>query len=102
MTADAPEASYVPGRADAPEASYAPGGGVPVAGPSPGWRAERDPTADPAVTTCWTLLRDGAAVEDVLDAIVSIGFRALPSFALAWLDGTSGRILVRGTAQARA
>src|SRR5262249_58506649 len=70
-----------PGRAGSsvmaaggPEASYAPGSWVAIAGPSAWLLAELDPTADPTVTTCWTLLRDGAPVEDVLDALVSVGF----------------------------
>jgi hypothetical protein len=85
---------------DVPDVGYGPGGWVGFAGPSLWLLAELDP-ADPLVGRCWTLVRRGGPVDDVLDAIVSVGFRSLPSFALGWVDGAGGRIVVRGTAAAR-
>jgi hypothetical protein len=87
--------------ADAAEAGYTPGGWVAIAGPSAWLLAALDPAAEPVVTACWHLLRDGAPVEDVLDAILSAGLRALPDFVLAALDGAGTRVVARGTAVAR-
>lgn len=85
----------------APEASYAPGNWVAVAGPSSWLLAEFDPGANSVVADCWRLIRRDAHVDDVLDAIVSVGFKAVPSFAFVHVQGSSGRTVVRGTAIVR-
>jgi hypothetical protein len=47
---------------------------------------------------CWTLVRDGATVEDVLDTVVRDGLRAVGDFALASFGSLQGQLVVRGKA----
>lgn len=55
-----------------------------------------------AVRRLWKSISGRASVEDVLDLLVAGGLRATPPFALAWLGPDGGRIVVRGSATARA
>jgi len=50
--------------------------------------------------TLWALVDDGAGFDDVLDALVSAGLRALPGFVLLSGDADAMRIVVRGPSKA--
>lgn len=48
----------------------------------------------------WALIDDGAGFDEVLDALVSDGLRALPGFVLLAADETTTRVVVRGPSKA--
>ena len=48
----------------------------------------------------WALVDDGAGFDEVLDALLADGLRALPGFVLLTEDGTTTRIVVRGPSRA--
>ncbi|WGL53170.1 FHA domain-containing protein [Nocardioides sp. BP30] len=48
----------------------------------------------------WALVDDGAGFDEVLDALVSDGLRALPGFVLLTTDESTTRIVVRGPSKA--
>lgn len=50
--------------------------------------------------TLWALVDDGAGFDEVLDALVSDGLRALPGFVLLSTDESTTRIVVRGPSKA--
>lgn len=79
-----------------PEASYSPGTWVAIAGSRAWLLAEIDP-ASPVVSDCWSAMRRGAQVDDILGIIVQEGFRAVSSFGLADYSGGGGRLALRGT-----
>jgi hypothetical protein len=80
-------------------ARYSPGGWVGLAGPRTWLLADVDP-ADPVVAACWALARDGAAVDHVLGALLSVTLRPASDFALIRLDGAIARVVLRGSARA--
>jgi hypothetical protein len=85
----------------AAEAGYTPGDWVAVVGPTAFLLAELDPADSPILARCWPLIRDNAPADEVLDAIVADGFRGLPGFALVRLNGSTARVVVRGSAVVR-
>ena len=48
----------------------------------------------------WALVDDGAGFDEVLDALVSDGLRALPGFVLVSTDDAVTRVVVRGPSKA--
>ena len=50
--------------------------------------------------TLWALVDDGAGFDDVLDALVSAGLRALPGFVLLSTEDDLTRVVVRGPSKA--
>src|SRR2546423_1424892 len=84
------------------ETSYVPGRWVSAAGSESWLLADIDP-ADPTVLSCWALLRDGAAIDAVLDVLLSRGLRSVPGFALVRLTEAGGAtVVVRGSASVAA
>jgi len=81
-------------------AVYTPGSWVAV-GAESGWLlVDIDPT-DPMVLSCWSLIRSGAEIDEILDTVLQRGLRAVSSFALVRLSGTGRRaVVVRGAARA--
>jgi FHA domain len=80
------------------ETSYVPGRWVSAAGSASWLLADIDPS-DPTVLSCWALLRDGAAIDAVLDVLLSRGLRSVPGFALVRLTDAGGAtVVVRGSA----
>jgi hypothetical protein len=81
------------------DAAYTPGSWVAV-GAESGWLlVDIDPT-DPIVLKAWSLLRSGAEVDEILDAVLERGLRAVRSFALVRLSGERPAVVVRGAAEA--
>jgi hypothetical protein len=81
------------------DAAYTPGSWVAV-GADAGWLlVDIDPT-DPIVLKTWSLLRGGAEVDEILDAVLERGLRAVRSFALVRVSGERRAVVVRGTADA--
>jgi hypothetical protein len=78
-------------------ARYNPGSWVAIASPVSWLLADLDPHS-PVVARCYELIVSGAPPEDVLDAIMSMGLRAVPSFAFVTAAG--GVLLLRGSARA--
>jgi hypothetical protein len=78
-------------------ARYNPGNWVAIASPVSWLLADLDPHS-PVVARCYGLIVSGAPPEDVLDAIVSMGLRAVPSFA--FVSAARGALLLRGSARA--
>lgn len=58
------------------------------------------PTEKARVAAVWELVDDGAGFDDVLDALVASGLRALPGFVLLGRAEGSTRVLLRGSATA--
>lgn len=58
------------------------------------------PTEKSRVAALWELVDDGAVVDDVLDALVASGLRALPGFVLLGHTDGATRVLLRGSATA--
>jgi hypothetical protein len=84
------------------ETSYVPGQWVSAAGSESWLLADIDPS-DPTVLSCWALLRDGAAIDAVLDVLLSRGLRSVPGFALVRLTEAGGAtVVVRGSASVAA
>jgi hypothetical protein len=81
----------------APQVRYTPGTWICLVGPSICVLADWGPDSG-VFARCWSLVRDGASVEDVLDAVVRDGLRAVGDFALASFDGAQGQLVVRGKA----
>jgi hypothetical protein len=81
------------------DVAYAPGDWAGLAGPGMWLLAELDPVGATA-KRCWDLVRAGAEVDAVLEALLAAGFNQIGSFALAKLDGFGARIVVRGHAVA--
>lgn len=79
------------------QASYAPGGWVAVSAPHT-WLLVELPPGDTLVNRCWALLSAGRGVDELLEALISSGVRAMPSFAIVHLGDDEHRIVVRGTA----
>ena len=81
-------------------ALYTPGTWVAV-GAESGWLlADIDPS-DPMVLQCWSLIRGGAPIDEILDAVLQRGLRAVSSFALVRLSGGGRRaVVIRGAARA--
>ena len=79
---------------------YTPGTWVAV-GAESGWLlADIDPS-DPMVLQCWSLIRGGAPIDEILDAVLQRGLRAVSSFALVRLSGGGRRaVVIRGAARA--
>ena len=50
--------------------------------------------------TLWVLIDDGAGFDEVLDALLADGLRALPGFVLLTEEGSTTRIVVRGPSRA--
>ncbi|WP_308012718.1 FHA domain-containing protein [Nocardioides nematodiphilus] len=48
----------------------------------------------------WVLIDDGAGFDEVLDALLADGLRALPGFVLLTEEGSTTRIVVRGPSRA--
>ena len=86
--------------AESTAALYTPGTWVAV-GAESGWLlADIDPS-DPMVLQCWSLIRGGAPIDEVLDAVLQRGLRAVSSFALVRLAGGGRRaVVIRGAARA--
>lgn len=87
----------------APESTaalYTPGTWVAV-GAESGWLlADVDPS-DPMVLQCWSLIRGGAPIDEILDAVLQRGLRAVSSFGLVRLAGDGRRaVVIRGAARA--
>jgi FHA domain-containing protein len=81
------------------DAVYTPGSWVAV-GAESGWLlVDLDPT-DAIVLKCWSLLRGGAEIDEILDAVLQRGLRAVNSFALARVSGEQRAVVVRGAAEA--
>jgi hypothetical protein len=78
-------------------ARYNPGNWVAIASPMSWLLADLDPHS-PVVARCYDLIVSGAPPEDILDAIVSMGLRAVPSFA--FVSAARGTLLLRGSARA--
>ncbi|REH30671.1 FHA domain-containing protein [Kutzneria buriramensis] len=81
----------------APEVRYTPGTWTCLVGPSICLLADWAPDSG-VFARCWSLVRDGASVEDVLDAVVRDGLRAVGDFALASFGSRQGQLVVRGKA----
>lgn len=80
-------------------AAYSPGSWVAV-GAEAGWLlVDIDPN-DPIVLKAWSLLRGGAEVDEILDAVLERGLRAVRSFALVRVSGDRRAVVVRGAAEA--
>jgi hypothetical protein len=58
------------------------------------------PTEKARVAAVWELVDDGAGFDDVLDALVASGLRALPGFVLLGRAEGATRVLLRGSAAA--
>ncbi len=81
-------------------ASYTPGPWVAV-GAESGWLLVDIDPSDPIVLQCWSLIRGGAEIDEVLDAVLQRGLRAVSSFALVRVAGDGRRaVVVRGAARA--
>ncbi|HEY3715692.1 MAG TPA: FHA domain-containing protein [Jatrophihabitantaceae bacterium] len=81
------------------EAAYTPGTWVAV-GAEAGWLlVDIDPT-DAIVLKAWSLLRSGAEIDEILDAVLQRGLRAVSSFALVRVSGERRAVVVRGSAAA--
>ena len=81
-------------------ALYTPGSWVAV-GAESGWLLVDIDPSDPIVLQCWSLIRNGAEIDEVLDAVLQRGLRAVSNFALVRLSGTGRRaVVVRGAARA--
>ncbi len=81
-------------------ASYTPGPWVAV-GAESGWLLVDIDPSDPIVLQCWSLIRGGAEIDEVLDAVLQRGLRAVSSFALVRVAGGGRRaVVVRGAARA--
>lgn len=52
-------------------------------------------------TAVWDLILGGATVDEMLDAFLPNGFRQLPDFALAVIEGAGVRVAVRGSMRVR-
>lgn len=76
---------------------YVPGTWVCLVGPTICLLADWGPDSG-VFARCWTLVRDGATVEDVLDTVVRDGLRAVGDFALASFGTPQGQLVVRGKA----
>lgn len=81
----------------APQVRYTPGAWLCVVGPSICLLADWTPDSGVFART-WSLVRDGATVEDVLDVVVRDGLRAVGDFALASYGLQQGQLVVRGKA----
>jgi hypothetical protein len=81
-------------------ASYTPGSWVAV-GAESGWLLLDIDPSDQMVLQCWSLLRGGSQIDEVLDAVLQRGLRAVSSFAFVRLAGDGRRaVVVRGAARA--
>jgi hypothetical protein len=78
-------------------ARYHPGSWVAIVSPVSWLLADLDPRS-PVVPRCYELIVSGAPAEDVLDAIVSMGLRVVPSFA--FVSAAPGALVLRGSARA--
>lgn len=87
------------GQDSTPGCRYRPGPWVALAGPRSWLLVEVDP-GGPAFARSWELIRDAADPADVVDALLSQGFRAVRAFALLHVDDGGGHLLVRGSARA--
>ena len=81
------------------DAAYTPGSWVAV-GAEAGWLlVDIDPT-DAIVLQAWSLLRSGAEIDEILDAVLQRGLRAVNNFALVRVSGDRRAVVVRGSAAA--
>jgi len=81
------------------DAVYTPGSWVAI-GAEAGWLLVDIDPSDAMVLKCWSLLRGGAEIDDILDAVLQRGLRAVSSFALARVSGERRAVVVRGAAEA--
>jgi hypothetical protein len=81
------------------DAVYTPGSWVAI-GAEAGWLLVDIDPSDAMVLKCWSLLRGGAEIDDILDAVLQRGLRAVSSFALARVSGERRAVVVRGAAGA--
>lgn len=81
------------------DAVYTPGSWVAV-GAESGWLLVDIEPSDAMVLKCWSLLREGAEIDEILDAVLHRGLRAVSSFALARVSGERRAVVVRGAAEA--
>src|SRR5215475_12328818 len=81
------------------DAVYTPGSWVAI-GAESGWLLVDIDPSDAMVLKCWSLLRGGAEIDDILDAVLQRGLRAVGSFALARVTGERRAVVVRGAAEA--
>jgi hypothetical protein len=80
-------------------AAYTPGAWVAV-GAEAGWLlVDIDPT-DGIVLEAWSLLRAAAEIDEIVEAVLHRGLRAVSSFALARVSGDRRAVVVRGAADA--
>jgi hypothetical protein len=80
-----------------PDATYAPGSWVALAGRDVWLLVNIDP-ASSVVQEWWSVVRDGASVDDVLGLFAQEGLRTVSSFALVGFDDGSGSLALRGGA----
>jgi len=76
-------------------ATYSPGSWVAISTPS-AWLLVDLPAGHETAQRCWSLLSAGAEVDDILDALLAGGVRAMPDFALARVSATEQRVVARG------
>jgi hypothetical protein len=81
------------------DAVYVPGSWVAI-GAESGWLLVDIDPSDAMVLKCWSLMRAGAEIDDILDAVLQRGLRAVSSFALARVTGERRAVVVRGAAEA--
>ena len=79
-------------------AVYTPGSWVAV-GAESGWLLVDIDPSDAIVLKCWSLLREGAEIDEILDALLQRGLRAVSSFALVRVSGERRAVVVRGAAE---
>ena len=76
---------------------YVPGDWMLLAGQR-SWLLLDQPTDDWTVPSCWPLVRDGADMDDILEAVLAGGLRSIAGFVLVGGSGGDGRVVVRGRA----
>lgn len=86
------------GPGSLPTIEYSPGGWVGVAG-SQAWLLADIHLGAPVIGRCWELVREGAAVGDVLATLFSAGSRSVASFAVVRYADATAQVAVRGVAR---
>jgi hypothetical protein len=81
------------------DAVYTPGSWVAI-GAESGWLLVDIDPGDASVLSCWSLLRGGAEIDEILDALLQRGLRAVGNFALVRISGERRAVVVRGAAEA--
>lgn len=81
------------------DVTYRPGSWVAV-GAESGWLLVDIDPSDPIVLQCWSLLRGEAQIDEILDAVLQRGLRAVSNFALMRVSGERRAVVVRGVARA--